>query len=100
GWLHGKANHAGGKELYDAGILLVAPAAREARREMLDAVREPTLRDTAVRVLRDKSFVPLTKEKMADARKFLEDKDPDVRCVAVWGVHCGRRTAGGAVSTK
>jgi HEAT repeat protein len=94
------ANPNGGKELYDAENLLVAPAAREARREMIDAVREPALRDTAVRILKDKSFVPLTKEQLADAAKFLDDPDPGVRCVAAWVVHCGRRIAGAAVNYK
>jgi HEAT repeat protein len=84
----------GGKELYDAENLLVGPAARDARREVLDAVREPSLRDTAVRIFRDKNFVPLTKDQIAEASKFLEDPDPGVRCVAAWVVHCGRRIAG------
>jgi HEAT repeat protein len=90
----------GGKELYDAENLLVAPAAKDARREMLDAVREPTLRDTAVRIFRDKNFVPLTKEQLADAKKFLKDSDAGVRCVAVWVVHCARRQAGENVDYK
>jgi HEAT repeat protein len=90
----------GGKELYDAANLLVAPVAREARREMIDAVREPALCDTAARILKDKRFVPLTKEQLADAGKFLEDSDPGVRCVAAWVVHCGRRIAGEAVNYK
>lgn len=94
------ADPGGGKELYDAENLLVAPAAKEARREMLDAVRDPTLRDTAARILKDKSFVPMTKEQIADARKFLEDPDPGVRCVAAWVEHCGRRLAGEAVDYK
>jgi HEAT repeat protein len=88
------ANLNGGKELYDAEILLVGPAAPEARREMLDAVRERALRDTAVRIFRDKNFVPMTKDQLAKVSKFLEDADPGVRCVAAWVVHCARRQAG------
>jgi len=84
----------GGKALYDAENILVGPAAKEARREMIDAVRDPALRDTAVRIIRDKNFVPLTKEQIAEASKLLEDSDPGVRCVAAWVVHCGRRQAG------
>jgi HEAT repeat protein len=94
------ANPDGGKELYDAENLLVAPAAKDARHELLDAVREPALRDTAVRVLRDKSFVPMTTEQLADARTFLKDSDVGVRCVAVWAVHCARRQAGENVDYK
>jgi HEAT repeat protein len=94
------ANPEGGKELYDAENLLVAPAAREARRETIDAVREPALRDAAVKVLRDKHFVPMTKEQIAEAEKFLEDSDPGVRCVAAWVAHCGRRIGGENVDYK
>jgi HEAT repeat protein len=90
----------GGKELYDAENILVGPAAKEARREMIDAVRDPALRDTAVRIVRDKHFVPLTKEQIAEASKFLEDTDAGVRCVAAWVVHCGRRQAGENVGDK
>jgi HEAT repeat protein len=52
------------------------------------------LRDTAVHVLRDKNFVPMTKDQIAEASKFLQDPDPGVRSVAAWVVHCGRRIAG------
>jgi HEAT repeat protein len=94
------ANPEGGRELYDAENLLVAPAAKDARHEMLDAVREPALRDTAVRIFRDKNFVPMTKEQLADAKEFLKDSDAGVRCVAVWVVHCARRQAGENVDYK
>jgi HEAT repeat protein len=94
------ADPKGGKALYDAENILVAPAAQDARREMIDAVREPTLRDTAVQVLRDKNFVPLTTTQLADVEKFLGDPNPGVRCVAAWVVHCGRRIAGESVDYK
>jgi HEAT repeat protein len=94
------ADPKGGKELYDAENILVAPTAWEARREMIDAVRDPALRDTAVQILRDKNFVPLTKEQIAEAEKFLADSDAGVRAVAAWVVHCGRRIAGEAVDYK
>jgi HEAT repeat protein len=90
----------GGKELYDAENVLVAPTAHEALREILDAVREPALRDTAVRIVRDKNFVRLTKEQLADVRKFVDDPDPGVRCVAAWVENCGRRLAGENVDYK
>jgi HEAT repeat protein len=89
-----------GKGLYDAENLLVAPTAPTARSEMIDAVRDHALRDTALRILKDKNFVPLTKEQLASARKFVEDADEGVRCVAVWVVHCGRRMAGESVVYK
>jgi hypothetical protein len=57
--------------LYDAENIWVAPTAWEARREMIDAVSDLALRATAVRILRDKNFVPLTKEQIAEAEKFL-----------------------------
>ena len=95
-----KTDPNGGRELYDAENLLVAPAAKEARREMIDAVREPALRDTAARILMDKSFVPLTKEQLAEARKFLDDSDPGVRAMAAWVVNCGLRLAGESVDYK
>jgi HEAT repeat protein len=94
------ANPEGGKELYDVGNLLMSPAAKDARHEMLDAVREPALRDTAVRIFSDKNFVPMTEEQLADAKTFLRDSDAGVRCVAVWVVHCARRIAGENVDYK
>jgi HEAT repeat protein len=93
------ANPNGGRELYDAENILVAPAAREALREMLDAVRDPALRDTAVQIVRDKNFLPLTKEQVADARRFLEDPEPGVRCVASWVLYCRRGQPGVGVDT-
>src|SRR5712692_2799618 len=46
-----KASSDGGRELYDAENILVAPAAKEALREMLDAVRDLAVRDTATRIV-------------------------------------------------
>jgi HEAT repeat protein len=42
----------------------------------------------------------MTKEQLADARKFLEESEAGVRCVAAWVEHCGRRIAGEAVDYK
>jgi HEAT repeat protein len=95
-----KASPDGGRELYDAENILVAPAAKEALREMLDAVRNPAVRDTATRIVVDKSFLPLTKDQIADARKYWEDADPGVRCVAAWVLYCRRGQPGVAVVLK
>src|SRR5262249_37190071 len=50
------ADPQGGKVLYDVENILVAPTATEALRELLIAAGEPAVRDTAIRVLKDKSF--------------------------------------------
>lgn len=94
------ASPGGGKKLYDAENILVAPNAEDALREMLDSVRDATVRETATRILKDKSFVPLTKDQIADARRFLEDPEPGVRCVAAWVLYCRRGQAGVAGDTK
>ena len=85
------ASPGGGKKLYDAANILLAPAAREARQEMVEAVRDPTLRDTAVRILRDRSSVPWTREQLAAVSGLLNDPDLGVCSVAAWVVHCGTR---------
>jgi HEAT repeat protein len=90
----------GGRGLYDAENILVGPAAPEALRELLDAVRDPALRDTATRVLRDKNFLPLTPDQLTDVRGFVKDPDPGVRCVAAWVLHCRRAQTGAAVDDK
>jgi HEAT repeat protein len=63
-------------------------------------VRDPALRDTATRVLRDKNFLPLTQDQLADVREFVKDPDPGVRCVAAWVLHCRRAQTGAAVDDK
>jgi HEAT repeat protein len=94
------ATPAGGKGLYDAENILVGPAAQEALRELLDGVRDPALRDTATRVLRDKNFLPLTPDQLADVRGFVKDPDAGVRCVAAWVLYCRRGQTGAAVDDK
>jgi HEAT repeat protein len=95
-----KASPDGGRELYDAENILVAPAAEEALHNLLDAVRDPTVRDTATRILVDKSFLPLTKDQVIDARKCWGDGDPGVRCVAAWVLYCRRGQPGVGVELK
>jgi HEAT repeat protein len=95
-----KANPDGGKELYDAENLLVAPAAGDALRELLEAVRDPGVRDTAARVLRDKNFVPLTRDQIAEATRRLKDPDAGVRCVAAWVLYCRRGQPGVDLQSK
>jgi HEAT repeat protein len=94
------ADPTGGKKLYDAAIVLAAPSAPEALRELIDAVREKPVRDTATTILRDKSFVPLSKDQIADAKKFLEDMDAAVRSAAAWVLYCRRGQPGVAIDVK
>jgi HEAT repeat protein len=90
-----------GKCLFDVNHILLAPTAREALPELLDAVREPALRDAAAEVIRSLTLNPyLHKDQVPTVRKFTRDPDAGVRCVAVWVLHCGRTTAGESVDLK
>jgi HEAT repeat protein len=90
-----------GKAMVDAGHILMAPTAREALPELLDAVREPGLRDPASEIIRGLTLNPyLHKDQLPDVMKFVKDPNPAVRCVAVWVLHCGRTTAGESVGFK
>jgi HEAT repeat protein len=90
-----------GKGLFDASNILVAPTAREALPDLLDAVRDPALRDLASEIIRSLTLNPyLHKDQVPDAMKFVKDPDPAVRCVAVWVLHCGQNTAGESVELK
>ena len=73
----------------DAYNILMAPTAREALPALLDAVRDPAIREIAWETAVDSSIY-LTKDPLADVKVFLEDKDAGVRCVAAWVLHCAR----------
>jgi HEAT repeat protein len=73
----------------DASNILMAPSSRAAVPAMLDAVRDPTVRNFVTETVVEVS-VYLTKDPMGDAKSFLEDKDPNVRCVTAWVLHSAR----------
>jgi HEAT repeat protein len=86
---------------FDAHHILLAPTAREALPQLLDAVREPPLRDAATEIIRSLTINPyLHKDQVPSVLKLMKDPDPGVRCVAVWVLHCGRTTAGESVELK
>jgi len=73
----------------DAYNILMAPTAREALPVLLDAVRDPDIREIAWETAVDSSIY-LTKDPLGDVKVFLKDKDAGVRCVAAWVLHCAR----------
>jgi HEAT repeat protein len=73
----------------DAHNILMAPTSREALPVMLDAVRDPVVRELASYVCVEMS-VYLTKDPLADVKPLLEDKDAGVRCVSAWVLHTAR----------
>lgn len=89
-----------GKTHYNAANILVSPSAKEALRELIEAVGEPALRDAATAIIRDKweiTNMPLLKDQVPDVMELFKDPDPGVRCVAAWVLHCGRAQVGDAV---
>jgi HEAT repeat protein len=73
----------------DAHNILMAPTSREALPVMLDAVRDPVVRELASYICVEMS-VYLTKDPLADVKPLLEDKDAGVRCVTAWVLHTAR----------
>jgi HEAT repeat protein len=73
----------------DANNILMSPAAREALPALLDAVRDPAVRQLASGTALDVSIY-LTNDPLADVKPLLEDKDAGVRCVAAWTLYCAR----------
>jgi len=73
----------------DANNILMAPSAREALPAMLDAVRDPAVRQLASDTAADVS-VYLTKDPLTDVKELLQDKDAAVRCVTAWVLHSAR----------
>jgi HEAT repeat protein len=73
----------------DAGNILMAPTARAALPAVLDAVRDPTVREFASETAVEVSIY-LTKDPLEDVKPFLKDKDAAVRCVTAWVLHSAR----------
>ena len=73
----------------DANNILMAPTSREALPVLLDAVRDPAVRQLASQIACEMS-VYLTKDPLADVKPLLEDKDAGVRCVTAWVLHSAR----------
>jgi HEAT repeat protein len=85
-----------GRSRNDATQILTAPSAKDALPELIDAVREPALRDAAAEIAGNVSMY-WKKELIPDGvRKLAHDRDPAVRCVAAWFLHRG----GQALDTK
>jgi HEAT repeat protein len=75
----------------DAYHIFMAPTAREALPALLDAVRDPTVRDCASETARELSpYLNRTKDPLADVKSFLSDRDAGVRCVAAWFLYEAR----------
>jgi HEAT repeat protein len=78
-----------GRSRYDATHILTAPSAREALPELIEAVRDPALRDAATEIAGNVSMY-WKKESIPDGvLKLVHDKDPAVRCVAAWFLYRG-----------
>jgi HEAT repeat protein len=73
----------------DATHILMAPSAREALPALLDAVREPAVRDLATEIALEVSPY-LMNDPLADVKGLLKDKDAGVRCLAAWVLHSAR----------
>jgi HEAT repeat protein len=73
----------------DAENILMAPAAREALPAVLDAVRDPAIRQLASETAVEVSIY-LTKDPLEDVKPFVKDKDAGVRCVTAWVLHSAR----------
>jgi HEAT repeat protein len=79
-----------GRSLHDAAEILTAPTAREALPELVEAAREPALRD-AVAAICGNVVVYLKKDQVpAGVTKLLKDQDVSVRCVAAWTLYSAR----------
>jgi HEAT repeat protein len=80
-----------GRSRYDATHILTAPSAGEALAELIDAVRDPALRDAAAEIAGNVGMYQ-KKDQISDrVRRLLDEKDPGVRCVAAWFLYCGGR---------
>jgi HEAT repeat protein len=73
----------------DATNVLMAPTSRAAVPVLLDAVRDPAVRQLASDIAAEVS-VYLTKDPLADVKGFLKDEDAGVRCVSAWVLHSAR----------
>jgi HEAT repeat protein len=88
-YLLGTASRDRERNWTDANNLLSSPTAREALPALLDAVRDPVVRQLALETAFE-MCVYLTKDPLADVKELLQDRDASVRCVVAWALHCGR----------
>src|SRR5262249_60058909 len=73
----------------DVTHIFTAPTGRQSLPQLIDAVRNPMLRDLATEMASEAS-VYWTKDPLADVKNYLQDKDANVRCVAAWVLHSAR----------
>jgi HEAT repeat protein len=73
----------------DANQMLQAPSMREALPVLIDAVRDPAVRELAAEIAVEVS-VYLTRDPLADVKGFAQDRDANVRCVTGWVLHTAR----------
>ena len=73
----------------DVTHIFTAATGRQALPQLVDAVRNPMLRDLATEMASEAS-VYWTKDPLADVKDYLRDKDAHVRCVAAWVLHSAR----------
>jgi HEAT repeat protein len=79
-----------GRSVSDASQILTAPATWETLPELIEAAREPSLRDASAQISGNVAMY-ITKEQVpAGVTRLLQDKDPGVRCVAAWFLYGGR----------
>jgi HEAT repeat protein len=77
------------KNWTDATHIFIAPTGRQALPHLVDAVRNPTLRDFATEMACETSMY-LRNDPLVDVKGFSEDKGAGVRCVAAWVLHSAR----------
>ncbi len=73
----------------DANNILMSPAARAALPALIEAVRDPAVRQLASATARDVSIY-LANDPLADVKPLLEDKDAGVRSLAAWVLYSAR----------
>src|SRR5262249_14325481 len=66
---------------------LTAPSTWETLPELIEAAREPSLRDASAHVSGNVAMYVPKKQVPAGVTRLLQDKDPGVRCVAAWFLH-------------
>jgi len=79
-----------GRSVNDAGEILTAPAAREALPELIEAAREPALRDRVAEICGNVVMYMKKDQVPAGVTKLLQDTDVAVRCVAAWTLYGAR----------
>jgi HEAT repeat protein len=79
-----------GRSRNDASQILTVPSVWEALPEVIEAVREPDLRDAAAEVAGNVSMYMKKDQVPAGVAKLLHDKAVGVRCVTAWVLHSTR----------